>query len=341
MEQLIEILRIQTWWDALRVVVDMGFVYYVIYRILLLIKGTRAVQMLIGLVLVLTFYFLSQDGYLNLATTHWFIERFIANFIIIVVIIFQRDIRRALAEVGRTSLLSGTRAYEGTQVIEEVIKASMMLSSRKIGALIVVEREADLTRYTEEGIAIGAEVSKDILFNLFLPEHQNPLHDGAVIIRQGRVAAAGCFLPLTNNPATEKSLGTRHRAAIGTSEETDAAVVVVSEETGTVSIAFDGELYRHLDASEMRDLLQKLYSGQPFTIRRSSFLDKFGERRRGEGRDESGEMNLEEFGSARGDQTFEEGDGRDVSTGGDSDAKPSDGDGADGAADPESGSGER
>jgi len=280
MEQLLDIFRIETVLDAILVVLDMAIVYYVIYRILLLIKGTRAVQMLIGLVLILVFYFLSQD--LNLSTTRWFIERFIANFIIIIVIIFQRDIRRALAEFGRTSLLSGTRAFEETQVIEQVIKASMMLSSRKIGALIAIEREADLTHYTEEGIPLGADVSKDILFNLFLPEHQNPLHDGAVIIQQSRVSAAGCFLPLTNNPAVEKSLGTRHRAAIGLSEETDAAVAVVSEETGTVSIAYGGELYRDLDATEMRELLQKLYSGQPFTIRQSSFLEKFRNRHAGE-----------------------------------------------------------
>ena len=275
MEPLLDILRVEDWMDALLVLLDMAIVYYVIYRILLLIKGTRAVQMLIGLVLVLVFYFLSQDGYLNLATTHWFIERFIANFIIIIVIIFQRDIRRALAEVGRTSLLSGTRAFEQTQIIEEIIKASMMLSSRKIGALVAIEREADLTHFTEEGIKVGATVSKDVLFSIFLPEHQNPLHDGAVIIQQSHITAAGCFLPLTNNPAVEKSLGTRHRAAIGLSEETDAAVVVVSEETGTVSIAFEGEIYRGLDAAEMRELLQKLYSGQAFTIRRSSFLDRF------------------------------------------------------------------
>jgi uncharacterized protein (TIGR00159 family) len=279
LDALLEIFRIQEWTDAILVVMDLAIVYYVIYRMLLLIKGTRAVQMIIGLVLILLFYVLSQDGYLNLATTHWFIERFIANFIIIIVIIFQRDIRRALAEVGRTSLLSGTRAFEETQVIEEVIKASMMLSSRRIGGLIAIEREADLTHYTQEGIQIGASVTKDLLFSLFLPEHQNPLHDGAVIIQQGRVSTAGCFLPLTNNPAVEKTLGTRHRAAIGLSEETDAAVVVVSEETGTVSIAFDGELYRDLDNTEMRDLLQKLYSGQPFTIRRSGFLDRFRDRR--------------------------------------------------------------
>ncbi len=275
METILEIFRIDGWTDLLLVLLDMAIVYFVIYRLLLLIKGTRAIQMLFGLVLILIFFFLSQDGYLNLSTTHWFIEKFIANFIIIIVIIFQRDIRRALAEVGQTSLFSGARGFEDTQVIEEIIKASTMLSSRKIGALIAIEREADLTHFTEEGIEVGGTVSKDLLFSLFLPEHQNPLHDGAVIIQKGHIAAAGCFLPLTNNPAVEKTLGTRHRAAIGLSEETDAAVVIVSEETGTASVAFDGDLYRDLEPAQMRDLLQKLYSGQPFTIRRSNFLERF------------------------------------------------------------------
>lgn len=282
MEAIFDILRIEGWAEALLVLLDMTIVYFVIYRILLLIKGTRAIQMLFGLVLILLFFFLSQDGYLNLSTTHWFLEKFIANFIIIIVIIFQRDIRRALAEVGRTSIFSGARAFEDTQVIEEIIKASTMLSSRKIGALIAIEREADLTHFTEEGIEVGGTVSKDLLFSLFLPEHQNPLHDGAVIIQKGRVAAAGCFLPLTNNPAIEKTLGTRHRAAIGLSEETDAAVVTVSEETGTVSVAFDGELYRDLEPAGMRDLLQKLYSGQPFTIRQTNFLERFRHNRQNE-----------------------------------------------------------
>lgn len=275
MDILSYIFQVQSWWDVLYVALDLSIVYFVIYRILLLIKGTRAVQMMIGLVLILLFYVVSQRGYLDLATTRWFIEKFIANFIIIVVIIFQQDIRRALAEVGRTSLVPGARAYEETQVIEEVIKASVMLSQRKLGALIAIEREADLTPFTEEGIELGGVVSKDLLFSLFLPEHQNPLHDGAVVIQQSRVAAAGCFLPLTNNPKVEKTLGTRHRAAIGLSEDTDAAVVIVSEETGTISIAWQGELYRELDANEMRDLLQKIYGPEHFAARRPRFLDQF------------------------------------------------------------------
>ncbi len=279
MEQLLDIFRVEGWPDVLLLMIDAAIVYYVIYRILLLIKGTRAVQMLFGLVVIIMFFVISQEQYLNLATTHWFIERFIANFIIIVVIIFQHDIRRALAQFGRTSLLSGTRAFEETQVLEEVIKASVMLSSRKIGALVAIEREADLTHYTEEGIKVDSVVSKDLLFSVFVPEHQNPLHDGAVVVQKGRVTAAGCFLPLTNNPRVEKTLGTRHRAGIGLSEDTDAAVVIVSEETGIISIAYHGELYRDLDANEMRDLLQRIFSASPVNAQGSNLRERFSEQR--------------------------------------------------------------
>lgn len=274
MEQLLDIFSVEGWQDLFFMVLDVAIIYYVIYRILLLIKGTRAVQMLFGLVLVITFFFISQEQYLNLTTTNWFIEKFIANIIIIIVIIFQHDIRRALAQFGRTSLLSGADSFEETQVLEEVIKASVMLSTRKIGALIAIEREADLSHFTEEGIKIDATVSKDLLFSVFVPEHQNPLHDGAVIIEKGKVAAAGCFLPLTNNPRVEKTLGTRHRAAIGLTEDTDAAVVVVSEETGIISVAYEGELYRDLDANGMRELLQSIFSSSPFIRRRNSLVDR-------------------------------------------------------------------
>ncbi len=278
MEQLLDIFRVQGWKDALLLLLDIAIVYFVIYRILLLIKGTRAVQMLFGLVVIIMFFVISQEQYLNLATTHWFIEQFIANFIIIVVIIFQHDIRRALAQFGRTSFLTGTNAFEETQVLEEVIKASVMLSTRKIGALMAVEREADLTHFTEEGIKVDSVVSKDLLFSMFVPEHQNPLHDGAVVVQKGRVTAAGCFLPLTNNPRVEKALGTRHRAGIGLSEDTDAAVIIVSEETGIISIAYLGELYRDLDANEMRDLLQRIFSASQANPRGSGFFDRFRHR---------------------------------------------------------------
>lgn len=281
MEQLLDIFRIHGWTDALRVFFDVALVYYVIYRMLLLIKGTRAVQMLFGLVVVIVFFIISQKQYLNLATAHWFIEQFIANFIIIVVIIFQHDIRRALAHFGRSSMLSGGSVFEETQVLEEIIKASVMLSSRKIGALIAIEREANLDDYTEEGIKIDAVVTKDLLYSIFVPEHQNPLHDGALIVQQGRVTAAGCFLPLTNNNRVEKTLGTRHRAGIGLSEETDAAIVIVSEESGTISIVYRGELTRELDANQMRDYLQRIFSAAPLTSSRLTLRQRWRDWRYG------------------------------------------------------------
>lgn len=274
MEPFLDIFRVDSLGQALLVFLDMALVFFVIYRILLLIKGTRALQMLFGLVFILIFFYLSQEEYLHLATTNWLIDMFIANFIIIVVIIFQADIRRALAQVGRAPLLGGG-TFEDTSVIEEVIKACVMLSNRKLGALIAIEREADLSHFIEEGISVDGEASKDLLFTIFLPEHQNPLHDGAVIIRGGRVAAAGCFLPLTINPRVEKTLGTRHRAAIGLTEDTDAAVAIVSEETGTISVAYNGELFRDLDANEMRSFLQKIYSSRHFHRRKNSILQRF------------------------------------------------------------------
>src|SRR5690554_5618274 len=275
MELLFDIFRVDSGWQAFFTVLDMTIVFVVIYRVLLLIKGTRALQMLFGLIFILIFFYVSQEDYLNLATTHWLIDMFIANLIIIVVIIFQHDIRRALAQFGRAPILGGARSYEETSVLEEVVKACVMLSSRKLGALIAIEREADLSHFTEEGIKLDAVVTKDVLFTLFLPEHQNPLHDGAVIIQHSRISAAGCFLHLTINPRVEKTLGTRHRAAIGLSEDTDAGIIVVSEETGTISVAYNGELYRDLDSNDLRAVLQKIYSARHFNSKRQSLLELF------------------------------------------------------------------
>lgn len=259
METLFDILQVSSWREVPLVVLDIAIAYYIVYRVLLLIKGTRAAQMLLGLMLVIIIFFISSQTYLNLRITNWFLDKFIANFIIIIVIIFQSDIRRALAQAGSTSWLSTTRAYQESFVLEEIITASVMLSKRSLGALVAIEREADLSHYAQDAILIDADISKDLLFSIFLPEHQNPLHDGAVIIQKGRIAAAGCKFPLTNNPRVEKSLGTRHRAGIGLSEEYDVVVVICSEETGLISIAYKGELYRGLEATEMRELLQSLF----------------------------------------------------------------------------------
>lgn len=259
METLFDILQVSSWREVPLVVLDLAIAYYIVYRVLLLIKGTRAAQMLLGLMLVIVFFFVSSQSYLNLRITNWFLDKFIANFIIIIVIIFQSDIRRALAQAGSTSWLSASRSYQESFVLEEIITASVMLSKRSLGALIAIEREADLSHYAQDAILIDADITKDLLFSIFLPEHQNPLHDGAVIVQKGRIAAAGCKFPLTNNPRVEKSLGTRHRAGIGLSEEYDVVVVICSEETGMISIAYKGELYRGLEATEMRELLQSLF----------------------------------------------------------------------------------
>lgn len=260
MDSLLDILQLSSWNELPLILLDVAFVYYIIYRILLLIKGTRAAQMLLGLLLVILFFFLSGQNLLDLRITNWFLDKFIANFIIIIVIIFQDDIRRALAQAGsRTSFFSRQRSIQESYVLEEIIKASTMLSKRQLGGLIAIEREASLNTFIEEGITLDSTISKDLLFSVFLPEHQNPLHDGAVIVQQGRISAAGCVLPLSQNARVPKSLGTRHRAAIGLSEDYDAAVVVVSEETGQVSVAYKGELYQELEVIELRELLQNIY----------------------------------------------------------------------------------
>jgi diadenylate cyclase len=253
---------------------DFAIVFFVVYYTLVIIKGTRAVPILWGLVLVVTFYLLSRNTYWELPATHWFIEKFIANFIIIAVIIFQADIRRALAQFGRTFSSYG-RIAEDTQILEEIVKGSVQLSQSGFGALIVIERTANLQHYADEGIQIDSLVSKDILFNLFLTSHTNPLHDGSVIIREGRIAAAGCFLPLANNPKLDKRVGTRHRAAIGLAEDTDAVIVVVSEESNHISIAHREALYEKLDANEMRDVLQKVFHGSTGKARPSLLTDRF------------------------------------------------------------------
>lgn len=239
---------------------DVLLVYYVIYRILLLIKGTKAVQMLVGILLVVVLYFASEREFLGFDTLNWMLQKFIASFVVILVIIFQDDIRRGLSQVGRTGRFTGLTQIEQTHFLEEIVKAAGMLSERGLGALVAIEREARLDDYTVESIPIDAAVSKELLVALFVPDRANPTHDGAVVVQKGRISSAGCFLPLTTNPRVDKTLGTRHRAALGLSEMADAVIIVVSEETGIVSVAFRGELTRRLDSAELRDLLQKLFS---------------------------------------------------------------------------------
>ena len=241
--------------DALVTFVDIAIVYYLIYRTLLLIKGTRAAQMLLGLLLIGAGFFAAKQ--FELTTLSWLLDNFINYFIIVIIVVFQHDIRRGLMRVG--TIFSGRRQYQETFVFEEVIKAAEQMARQRIGGLIVFEREADLTEFIEPGVTLDAQVSQELLVSLFLPEAQNACHDGAVVIKNLRVQQAGAVLPLSANPKLDKQLGTRHRAAIGITEETDAVVVVVSEERGQVSLCFHGNIARDLSGATLRNALLGLF----------------------------------------------------------------------------------
>ena len=185
-------------------------------------------------------------------------------------VLFQGDIRRALASFGQTQFLSSVGSGASAQVIDELVKACTSLAGQGVGALVVVEREADLSPYEVDGTRIDAKLSKELLYSLFVPERQNPLHDGAVIVRDGRISSGGVFLPMSVSPHLDRALGTRHRAALGLSEEADALVLVVSEERGTISLAHDGELELDMTQAQLRDSLTHLL------IRRSGGLFRRG-----------------------------------------------------------------
>lgn len=237
-------------------VVDILLVALVIYRIFVLIKGTRALQMLVGMAVVVAAFVASQV--FEFFTLNWILSAFLSSIILVVVVLFQNEIRRALVHVGVNPFLTAKEgSADGGQVVEELMKAAVSLANKKIGALIVLQRETDLRDYVEDGLRLDAALSKELLLAVFIP--YSPIHDGAVIVRGDRVLWAGCFLPLTTRLDVDKELGTRHRAALGITEETDAVVVVVSEETGGISVALNGRLTRHLDGATLRRVLLKLF----------------------------------------------------------------------------------
>jgi len=235
-------------WDTL----DILLVAVAVYWLLLLIKGTRAAQMTLGL-LVLVLLWLTIE-WLQLPTMGLLLDNFFTWGVLIVIIIFQADIRRALTRVGKGFFTAGLR--QKVQSVEEIVRACQSLAQRRVGALIVIEREISLEEYLELGTGLDAELTRDLLISLFLP--YSPLHDGAVLIRQSRVAAAGCILPLAMRANLPSTLGTRHRAALGIGEETDAIAVVVSEETGRLSLVMGGEISEDLEGSILRQALLRL-----------------------------------------------------------------------------------
>jgi diadenylate cyclase len=235
--------------------VDIALVYYIIYRLLLIIKGTRAFQMLIGIGLIVLVLIASQA--FEFYTLDWLIHSFWSQIVLAVVILFQPEIRRTLARFGERNLFRSLSAVEGSKFIEETVKAAVNMANKRIGALIVLERDTDLTTLVEMGTELDAKVTKEILISIFLP--YSPIHDGAAIIRSGRLTAAGCFLPLTLSSNISKSLGTRHRAAVGLTEESDAVVVVVSEETGEISLVVNGAIENNADAPALRKTLSDMF----------------------------------------------------------------------------------
>lgn len=242
--------------DPVRDTLDIALVAFGVYWLLLLIRGTRAVQILVGLMILAGASLASQA--FGLGTVQWILTNFLSSAVLIIIVLFQQDIRRALARVGRGVFPSISRT-EASQILEDVVRAAQALAQRRVGALFVLERETRLNDLIEAGTALDAAVSKDLLLSLFLP--LSPLHDGAVVIQDGRIAWAGCVLPLTLREDLPEGLGTRHRAAVGITEESDAVVVVVSEETSTISVVYAGEMVRDLDGPRLREVLREILSG--------------------------------------------------------------------------------
>jgi diadenylate cyclase len=249
-----ELLKQIRWQD----IVDIILMSIILYRLLLIIKGTKAAHMLLGLGVLLLASLLSR--YFELYTVDWLIQSFWAQIVIAIIVLFQPEIRRALAQMGETQFLKTLTSAEELRSLEEIIRATIALANRKIGGLMAIERDTSLKDFVEIGTPMDAKVSKELLLSIFHPT--SPIHDGAVVIKGNRIVAAGCFLPITMIPDVNKALGTRHRAGLGLSEETDAVIIIVSEETGTISMAINGKLDTHLDMGTLRDILTDLFTAK-------------------------------------------------------------------------------
>lgn len=231
--------------------VDIVLVAFVVYRIFMILRGTHAIQMITGLLFLGVFYFLSS--YFEMFTVHWILQHFFDYLFIIIIVLFQDDLRRALAFVGKNPFVSTKAEQLDRIVVEEVAKAALQMARDRMGALIVIERETGLKNFIDTGAKLDASVRSELLYSIFIPS--SPIHDGAVIVKDGKIAAAGCFLPLTKNPNVDKSFGTRHRAAIGLTEDTDAVVVLVSEEAGAAYLVKGGRISSRLSEEELANSL--------------------------------------------------------------------------------------
>jgi len=244
-------------WNILRSLIDILIVAYLLYRILRLIRGTRAEQLLKGLILLLIFSVLVSS--LQLDMVNWLIEKLWIMFAIMLPIVFQPELRRILEQIGRGSFFTrsntGTMKQENDAVIREITDAVSVLARNQIGALIIITRETGIAEYMESGIEMDSLVSSALLTNIFVPN--SPLHDGAVVISNGRIDRAACFLPLSDNPSLAHELGTRHRAGVGITEVSDAISIIVSEETGAISLSKEGSIQRYLDTYSLKESLSR------------------------------------------------------------------------------------
>jgi len=246
---MLDVVKYFRWQDA----VDVLLVSFIIYRIILIIRGTRAVQMLAGIAVLIVLYFGARE--LELLSLYWLLRTLLNSLFLVIIIVFQRDIRRALTQVGKTPFY---KIYDDSEhSFNEIVAATQYLARRRIGALIVIERDTGLRDYLESGHTLDAKLTKELLISLFLPT--SPLHDGGVVISNNRIQTAGCLLPLSKNPYIDKRYGTRHRAAIGLSEETDAVIIVISEETQEISLVRQGTITKLEDEHHLTAELEAIF----------------------------------------------------------------------------------
>jgi diadenylate cyclase len=235
-------------------IVDILIVSFIIYKTFLMIKGTRAIQLILGLVIVMFVFSLAER--FGLFTVGWIFNNFVGSIIFVIVVIFQSDIRRLLLALGRSPFFKKITYIQETLFYDQLVNACVAMSKRKIGALVVIEREVGLEEFMEIGTRLDAEVNAELITSIF--QSASPMHDGAMIIREGRIRMAGSLLPLTKSSEVEKSLGTRHRAGMGITEVTDAVTIIVSEEKGAISYAHKGEIFTNVNGEELKKILKKL-----------------------------------------------------------------------------------
>ncbi|MCR8657720.1 diadenylate cyclase CdaA [Paenibacillus endoradicis] len=270
-----------SWQDWLKDIIDVGIVAFIIYKVMILVRGTRAVQLLKGVFVLVATWAISS--WFNLFTLKWLMGQMFNWGIVMVLILFQPELRRALEQLGRGKFFSRGSSLDAADLsdqIEEIIRAVRSMAKRKVGALIVFERKTGVSEMIESGIAMESRISSELLMNIFTPN--SPLHDGAVIVRGNQIMAAGCYLPLSENPFISKELGTRHRAGIGVSEVSDAISLIVSEETGQISLSLNGLIVRDINEESLISKLHEELSQRADGLKKESSILAFFKKIKGD-----------------------------------------------------------